>query len=414
MLDMESIKNFTIDKSEWQKVKFGDVVFEPKESVKDPVAEGIKHIVGLEHIDSEETHLRRSASIEASTTFTKKFSKGDVLFGRRRAYLKKAAKADFEGICSGDITVMRVREDKLIPDLLPFIVNHERFFDYAVTHSAGGLSPRVKFKDLAEYELCIPKYEKQQEILELFNSFDELMEKEKFALISLLQLEQVNEKSIFLVDDAAKSVDSKLGNIEHDWRCITLQDMLEESLVLSHLDGNHGSFYPRNDEFVDEGVPYISANCIEEDFISFANAKFLSEERADKITKGIAKGGDILFAHNATVGPVCFLETELERVILSTSLTYYRVNTAELDPEYLFYFMKSRLFQSQVERVMSQSTRNQVPITTQRKLYFLIPPYEKQKGLVEELKKLKKVRKSFVDKKDLTRKLYMELLKKVF
>ena len=53
--------------------------------------EDIEHVVGLEHLDTEDVHLRRSANLEGSTTFTKKFSKGDVLFGRRRAYLKKAA-----------------------------------------------------------------------------------------------------------------------------------------------------------------------------------------------------------------------------------------------------------------------------------------------------------------------------------
>ena len=105
-----SIENLSIDKTDWIKVKFGDVAFEPKESVKDPASEGIEHVVGLEHIDSEDIHLRRSASIEESTTFTKKFAKGDVLFGRRRAYLKKAAQAEFEGICSGDISVMRQKE----------------------------------------------------------------------------------------------------------------------------------------------------------------------------------------------------------------------------------------------------------------------------------------------------------------
>ncbi len=45
--------------------------------------------MGLEHIDSEDIHLRRSASIDDDTTFTKRFRKADVLFGRRRAYLKK-------------------------------------------------------------------------------------------------------------------------------------------------------------------------------------------------------------------------------------------------------------------------------------------------------------------------------------
>lgn len=178
MIDLDLIENFSIDKSDWVKVKFGDIVYEPKESVKDPVVEGIQHVVGLEHIDSEDIHLRRSASIEKSTTFTKKFAEGDVLFGRRRAYLKKAAKADFDGICSGDITVMRASE-KILPELLPFIVNNDRFFDYAITHSAGGLSPRVKFKDLAKYELKIPYIEKQEKIASLLLACDWAIESDK-------------------------------------------------------------------------------------------------------------------------------------------------------------------------------------------------------------------------------------------
>lgn len=182
MLDMEAIKNFSFDKSNWKKVKFGDVVFEPKESVKDPIAEGIKHVVGLEHIDSEDMHLRRSASIEESTTFTKKFSKGDVLFGRRRAYLKKAAKANFEGVCSGDITVFRANEELLYSDLLPFIVNNDNFFDHAVTHSAGGLSPRVKFKDLASFEFHLPSKDEQKTLLVLLNAIEQLTLNKKTLL----------------------------------------------------------------------------------------------------------------------------------------------------------------------------------------------------------------------------------------
>jgi len=160
-----------IDKSKWTKVKFGDVVFEPKESSKNLIVDGIEHVVGLEHIDTENIHLTRFATLEESTTFTKRFAVGDVLFGRRRAYLKKAAQASFSGVCSGDITVFRSK-DNLMPDLLPFIVNNDKFFDYAVTHSAGGLSPRVKFKDLANYEFCLPPKDQQMELAKLLWAMD--------------------------------------------------------------------------------------------------------------------------------------------------------------------------------------------------------------------------------------------------
>ena len=191
------MKKLSIDKSNWTLVKFGDVVIEPKESKKDAIAEEIEHVVGLEHIDIENIHLNRSASIEESTTFTKKFSVGDVLFGRRRAYLKKAAQASFSGICSGDITVMRANET-LMPELLPFIVNNEKFFDYAIKHSAGGLSPRVKFKDLAKYEFLLPPKEQQSKLAELLWGIDNVIQKKKLLLDKLKINLIVQIKELFL------------------------------------------------------------------------------------------------------------------------------------------------------------------------------------------------------------------------
>ena len=193
-----------------------------------------------------------------------------------------------------------------------------------------------------------------------------------------------------------------------------LENLIEEKYIVSHLDGNHGSFYPRNNEFVEEGVPYISANCIEDDGISLKNAKYLTDERADTITKGIAQDGDILLAHNATVGPVCMLRTELDRIILSTSLTYYRVDEKKINPKFLFYYMKSRLFQSQLERVMSQSTRNQVPITTQRTLYFIIPPIEIQNALIEKLVSISDTGKKVELKVESSKSLQKSLINQIF
>jgi len=188
----EKLKQLNIDKSDWTTVKFGDIAKEPKENSKDLLAEGIEHVVGLEHIDTEDVHLRRSATLEESTTFTKKFAKGDVLFGRRRAYLKKAAQASFSGICSGDITVFRAKET-ILPELLPFVVCNDKFFDYAIKHSAGGLSPRVKFKDLANYEFLLPPKEQQAQLAELLWAMDDVIEKEKEVLERL----EVIKSSLF-------------------------------------------------------------------------------------------------------------------------------------------------------------------------------------------------------------------------
>ena len=93
------------------------------------------------------------------------------------------------------------------------------------------------------------------------------------------------------------------------WDRVTLQTLLERGWIESHLDGNHGSDYPRKEEFLSEGIPYISANCLQDEAVHMARAKYLSPMRAALLRKGIAKDNDVLFAHNATVGPVAVLRT---------------------------------------------------------------------------------------------------------
>ena len=140
------------------KVLLGDVARERKETCK-----GSKSgfpIVGLEHLTPEEITLT-FWSEASDNTFTKMFHKGDVLFGRRRAYLKKAAVAPFDGICSGDITVIEADPERIIPELLPFIIQNDDLFNFAVGKSAGSLSPRVKWEHLKNYEFELPECHKE-------------------------------------------------------------------------------------------------------------------------------------------------------------------------------------------------------------------------------------------------------------
>src|SRR5690606_21170254 len=127
-------------------------------------------------------------------------------FGRRRAYLKKAAQAIFDGVCSGDITVLRAKENLNIR-LLPFIIHNEKFFDYAVKHSAGGLSPRVKFKDLANYEFLLPPKEQQAGLADLLWSMDEVIEKDFRVLDKFDLLFNAKLKTLFGSDNRIELLD---------------------------------------------------------------------------------------------------------------------------------------------------------------------------------------------------------------
>lgn len=122
--------------------------------------------VGLEHLDPGDVELHRWDE-GGETAFTKRFLPGQVLFGRRRAYLQKAVVAPFEGVCSGDITVIEAIPGKVSERLLPFVIQNPALFDFAVEKSAGSLSPRVKWGRLSEFEFDLPPERDQERIADI-------------------------------------------------------------------------------------------------------------------------------------------------------------------------------------------------------------------------------------------------------
>ena len=202
----------TIDTSKWNKVSFGDVARCLTVATKDPLSEGLERYVGLEHIEPGNIHIKSWGEVAKGTTFTRVFRKGQVLFGKRRAYQKKAALAEFDGICSSDILVCEAIEGKLIPELLPFVVQSDRFFDFAIKTSAGSLSPRTKFKDLAKFSLKLPsKPDDQKRIADLLWSIDKTIESYAKILNRLSVTYQIELKNMATI----KGNEKKVGDVAH-------------------------------------------------------------------------------------------------------------------------------------------------------------------------------------------------------
>jgi len=76
----------------WRTVRFGDVVKNCAEAVRDPLAAGVERYVGLEHIEPECSKIKSWGPVAEGTSFTRLFRKGQVLFGKRRAYQRKVGR----------------------------------------------------------------------------------------------------------------------------------------------------------------------------------------------------------------------------------------------------------------------------------------------------------------------------------
>src|SRR5579862_4202013 len=327
------------------------------------------------------------------------------------AYNKSATKEFPQGFIakySGDepaavpnsiFTCFRANKDGVVPDFLNYLFlgnHHGRWLRKYIEISArahGSLS--VGDDDLMSLPVPLPRGEwsraEQQKIAECLTSLDKLIAAHGKKLDALGAFKEGLMQRLF-PQPGGTAPRLRFPEFQNggEWKEMSIQDMIDQRLILGHLDGNHGELYPRSEEFTQDkdGIPYISANDFVNGAVNFSKCKRLPIQRARLFKKGVAKDGDILFAHNATVGPVAKLNTAAEFVILSTTATYFRCNVALLLNDFLKFSLASPTFVGQYSSVMSQSTRNQVPITTQRKLKLFTTSFLEQQRIASCLSAL--------------------------
>ena len=166
-----------IDKTHWKKHRFGDVAIQTKEVVDIENTNLTRYVAG-EHMFSEDIHLRKWGTVGdgyLGPAFIRKFSKGDILYGSRRTYLKKVAIADFDDITANTTFVIKANEDLIEPVLLAHLMLSHNFTDYSVKNSRGSVNPYINWKDIADYEFIIPKSNRPlfpKQIVHRFNSVE--------------------------------------------------------------------------------------------------------------------------------------------------------------------------------------------------------------------------------------------------
>ena len=129
---------------------------------KKPTEEDKVHYIGLEHIDPGCFNIVRWGSDVAPTGDKLLMQKGDVLFGKRRAYQRKVGIAPFDGIFSAHGMVLRPNTEIIDANYFPFFISSDRFMETAVRISVGGLSPTINWKDLAKQKFDLPTLEEQK------------------------------------------------------------------------------------------------------------------------------------------------------------------------------------------------------------------------------------------------------------
>ncbi len=180
------------------KYKFEDIAFNSTLKKK-PVEEDKYTYIGLEHLDSGSLTVNRYGSDVAPKGEKLLMKKGDVLFGKRRAYQKKVAIAPFDGIFSAHGMVLRPKENVIDKNFFPLFISSDYFLEPAIKISVGSLSPTINWGDLKQLEFELPSLEDQRKLAKILWAAEET----KQAYKNLLQK----------TDDLVKA---KFEEVSHD------------------------------------------------------------------------------------------------------------------------------------------------------------------------------------------------------
>lgn len=166
-----------LDKTTWETFKFEEIAQKISKTVKPDEAE-VDIYIGLEHIDANDIHIRRKGVPSDVKGGKLRCYPGDVIFGKRRAYQRKAAIVDFDGICSAHAFVFRANKEIIHPKLFPFFLHSDQFMHRMVDISVGGLSPTINWGDLKQQEFLLPPKDQQAKLAELLWAVDAVIERE--------------------------------------------------------------------------------------------------------------------------------------------------------------------------------------------------------------------------------------------
>lgn len=305
------------------KYRFDQIAINSTEKKK-PIEEDRFTYLGLEHLDSGSLKVTRFGSEVAPIGEKLVMHKGDVLFGKRRAYQKKVAIAPFDGIFSAHGMVLRPKEDVIDKDFFPLFISSDYFLDAAIKISVGSLSPTINWRDLKELEFELPDMDTQRKLAEVLWSINDTME----AYKRLISVTDELVKSQFMEQFSMSQAES------NGWSIVPVS-----SVVIKPLSGEWGQ-----EDTAGTGVKVLrTTNFTDSGFIDYTEVVRRSIE-LKKVEAKALRDGDILIEKSGgsdtkPVGRVVFYQETSENFLFNNFTALLRPNTPKLNSRFLFTFL---------------------------------------------------------------------------
>lgn len=316
-----------------------------------PTKEDMKTYIGLEHLVSGSLNVEKFGSDVEIKGDKLIMTKGDVLLGKRNAYLRRAAIAPHDGLFSAHGMILRPKEDVIDKDYFPFFIVSDIFFDEAIRISVGGLSPTINWKDLKEVEFSLPSLEEQKILAD--------------KLWAAYRVKESYRQLLATTDDMVKAK-FKYMFLDKEWPSEKLPNIASYMIGLTY----------KPSEVTDNGVVVLRSGNIKDGRIDLEDIVRVSTKFKDELY--VQKDDILMCSRNGSaqlVGKVALIPELEEPMTYGAFMTVIRSKYNK----YLVQYFQTKEFRSQLSGSKS-SVMNQV---TQKMLDDIIVPLPSDEAIDE-------------------------------
>lgn len=359
---------------------------------KTPTEEDQKLYVGLEHLDSESLVVSRWGSNVPIKGEKLIMRKGDVLLGKRNAYLRRAAIAPHDGIFSAHGMVLRPNEDIVDRNFFPFFISSDYFFDEAVRISVGSLSPTVNWSDLRRLEFDLPEMDEQKKLARVLWAVNDTIEAYK-RLISATD-DLVRGRFVEMFGDPLKN--------EREWEYRLLPEVAD--IVLGST--------PKSTEpaYWDGNIKWITPAEIQDDaFIINDTVRHITPEGVKAANLKPFPTGTVIFSTRAPIGKTAIAGCEM---YCNQGFKNF-VCKHEMNPIYLLALL--RIYKNYFINMGTGTTFKELSKASLERVAISVPPYELQQQFADFVYQADKSKSSLQNAltaaKNISRKIISENLR---
>lgn len=355
------------------KYRFDQIAINSTEKKK-PAEEDRFTYLGLEHLDSGTLRVTRFGTEVAPVGEKLVMHKGDVLFGKRRAYQKKVAIAPFDGIFSAHGMVLRPKEDVIDKDFFPLFISSDYFLDAAIKISVGSLSPTINWRDLKELEFELPDLAAQHKLAEILWSINDTMEAYKKLISATDELVKSQFIEMF---GRTETVTSNLSA----WPSYEIRELYDVK--------SSKRIYAK--ELTTSGIPFLKAGDVLERINTGEShpTVFISEQKYCELKESglVPKAGDILVTSRGTIGKCYILADDDAFYFQDGMISWLKAKCdCRLLPEFTAALFAEESFLKTLDEVTNKTTVTYISLDKLAGLKVICPPEEKQREYLDFLR----------------------------